>query len=249
MPLLPTIITTGSLWRTSVSTSISEKPAAPSPSITTICESGRTDARGDRVAQSRCRGSRTGRCRASRRAGGPRRTCRRTTRSRRRRRSTTASRASQLAELAVDPGRLDRIVVGGQQRQLGIGLTAFSASRSSAIHSVWSTPIAGVVRRARAGSAAMSPATVGTSTCAAVRDAASTTWATCAAPNRPNPTRKSSGVPITTTTSARSLSAPRVRRNASGWSAGSSPRPRPLKKHGTPSSSAAASSSHHAPSQ
>ena len=42
MPLLPTTITTGRLWRTSVSTSISEKPAAPSPSSTTIWASGRT---------------------------------------------------------------------------------------------------------------------------------------------------------------------------------------------------------------
>jgi hypothetical protein len=40
-----------------------------------------------------------------------------------------------------------------------------------------------------------------------------------------------------------------VRRNASGWLAGSMPRPRPLKKQGTPSASAAAASSSHAPSQ
>ena len=40
MPLLPTTITTGSFWRTSDSTSISEKPAAPSPISTQICRSG-----------------------------------------------------------------------------------------------------------------------------------------------------------------------------------------------------------------
>ena len=41
MPLLPQIITTGSRCRTSVSTSISEKPAAPSPSSSTTCADGR----------------------------------------------------------------------------------------------------------------------------------------------------------------------------------------------------------------
>jgi hypothetical protein len=34
-------MTTGRLWRTIVSTSISEKPAAPSPSSSTTCDDGR----------------------------------------------------------------------------------------------------------------------------------------------------------------------------------------------------------------
>ena len=54
--------------------------------------------------------------------------------------------------------------------------------------------------------AAMSPTTVSTSTWAARCDSASTTWATSADPKRPKPRRKSSGVPSTTTRSARCLS-------------------------------------------
>ena len=49
--------------------------------------------------------------------------------------------------------------------------------------------------------------------------------------------RKSSGVPMTTTTSASPLSIPRVRENASSWSAGRQPRPRPLMNVGTRSAS------------
>src|SRR5918912_441477 len=41
MPLLPTMATTGAAWRTSVSKSIRENPAAPSPSMRKICLSGR----------------------------------------------------------------------------------------------------------------------------------------------------------------------------------------------------------------
>ena len=40
MLLLPTTITTGNRWRTKESTSINEKPAAPSPSNSTICADG-----------------------------------------------------------------------------------------------------------------------------------------------------------------------------------------------------------------
>jgi hypothetical protein len=36
MPLLPTMATTGASWRTRLSKSISEKPAAPSPSMRKI---------------------------------------------------------------------------------------------------------------------------------------------------------------------------------------------------------------------
>src|SRR2546421_675311 len=41
MPLLPTMATTGASWRTSVSKSMSENPAAPSPSMRNTCRSGR----------------------------------------------------------------------------------------------------------------------------------------------------------------------------------------------------------------
>ena len=95
----------------------------------------------------------------------------------------------------------------------------------------------------------MSPTIVSTSTCAARCDSASTTWATSADPKRPKPSRKSSGVPITTTRSARSLSTPRVRRNASSWSAGNVPRPSPFVNTGTRRCSAAAASWSQAPAQ
>ena len=95
----------------------------------------------------------------------------------------------------------------------------------------------------------MSPATVSTSTWAARCDSASTTWATVAEPKRPNPSRKSSGVPSTTTTSARCLSRPLVRRNASSWSAGIVPRPRPFVNTGTRRCSTAATSASSAPAQ
>ena len=77
----------------------------------------------------------------------------------------------------------------------------------------------------------------------------SVTWTTRADPNAPKPSRKSSGVPMTTTTSASALSRPRVRLKASGWSAGRQPRPMPLAKHGTRRCSRAAARASQAPSQ
>jgi hypothetical protein len=160
---------------------------------------------------------------------------------------TTASSASALAELAVDAARLDRRAVGGEH-------SASAARPFSSACAQLGDPVlvvdtrAGCGRPARAAPSLLSPATVGTLTwarCASL----STTCATCALPNRPKPRRKSSGVPSTTTRSARCLSNPRVRRNDSSWRAGNVPRPRPLKKHGTRRCSTAARSSSHAPSQ
>ena len=86
----------------------------------------------------------------------------------------------------------------------------------------------------------MSPATVGTSTCAAVRDAASTTWATSRLAEPPEADAEvERRADHDDQVGALLEQRRRVRRNASGWSAGSMPRPRPLKKHGTPSASAA----------
>ena len=51
-PLLPHTMTTGSRCRTSVSASISEKPAAPSPSSRTTCADGPGQPGRDRVAES-----------------------------------------------------------------------------------------------------------------------------------------------------------------------------------------------------
>ena len=59
----------------------------------------------------------------------------------------------------------------------------------------------------------------------------------------PKPSRKSSGTPITSATSAPLSPAPRARLKASSWSAGRQPRPRPLRKTGMPSASASARSS------
>ena len=71
--------------------------------------------------------------------------------------------------------------------------------------------------------------------------AASTTWAT-RSPSRTGRTRGGSRAACRARPRGRhaALSRPRVRRNASSWSAGSVPRPRPLKKHGTRRCSAAA---------
>ena len=53
-------------------------------------------------------------------------------------------------------------------------------------------------------------------------------WTTAAVPKRPNPRRKSSGVPATITRSAPPNAEARARANASSWSAGSIPRPMSL---------------------
>ncbi len=86
-PLLPTIITTGSRCRTRVSTSIREKPAAPSPSSRTTWDDGPRQPGGHARSRGRCPGSRTGRGPASVRAAPARRSGRRRRRSRRRHRS------------------------------------------------------------------------------------------------------------------------------------------------------------------
>ncbi len=54
----------------------------------------------------------------------------------------------------------------------------------------------------------------------------------------PKPSRKSSGTPITSATSASFKALPRVREKQSSWSAGTQPRPMPLRKTGIPSDSA-----------
>ena len=120
-----------------------------------------------------------------------------------------------LAQLAVDAGRLDR------RRCRPRAAAPPPPPRRPRPHAARRPSRRGRRDRRRdsaspRSTAAMSPTTVGTSTWPATRDAASTTCATRASPKRPKPTRKSSGVPITTTRSARSLSSPRVRRNASG---------------------------------
>ena len=53
----------------------------------------------------------------------------------------------------------------------------------------------------------------------------------------PNPSRKSSGVPITMATSASDSATPRAREKHSSWSAGTQPRPSPFRKTGIRSSS------------
>ena len=58
----------------------------------------------------------------------------------------------------------------------------------------------------------------------------------------PNPSRKSSGTPITSATSACPSAAPRAREKNSSWSAGTQPRPSPLRNTGIRSCSASARS-------
>ncbi len=127
---------------------------------------------------------------------------------------------------------------------------ALSASRTRAIHGSWSArgePDQAVMPsriavRSPAGDAAVA-------TCAARLSGASQMWMTGASPKRPKPSRKSSAVPITTTRSASVFSNARVRVNASSWSAGRHPRPRPLNQHGTRMVSTKRVSASHAPSQ
>ena len=59
----------------------------------------------------------------------------------------------------------------------------------------------------------------------------------------PKPSRKSSGTPTTSATSAPLRPVPRARLKQSSWSAGRQPRPSPLRKTGMPSASASARSS------
>lgn len=79
-------------------------------------------------------------------------------------------------------------------------------------------------------------------TCVARWLGASTMCTTLASPKSPKLSRKSSGVPTTTTTSAPESAARRALANASGCSGGSEPRPMPLVKTGTCSASAASRS-------
>ena len=83
---------------------------------------------GDRVAEARCPGSRTGPGRASRRAAPARRTARRTRRSRRRRRSPPRPSASRGQQLAVDPGRVDRVAVAGRAARASPATAAAAVS-------------------------------------------------------------------------------------------------------------------------
>ncbi len=89
-------------------------------------------------------------------------------------------------------------------------------------------------RRVLASIRARSPAApAARSTLRATPAVESARCTTRASPNRPNPRRKSKGAPATTTRSASAKAAPRTREKASSWSAGSSPRPRPLAKTGS----------------
>ena len=118
MPLFPTIITTGSRCRTSESTSISEKPAAPSPSSTTTCRSGCTVLRRDRIAHPAAETA----VRAGVEPGaglvdldvlaGVRHEVAAVA-------DDDRVGVEHLAQLTVDPGRLDRVGVGGEQWRLG----------------------------------------------------------------------------------------------------------------------------------
>jgi len=229
MPLFPTSSRRGSPWRTSESASIRltrrrRRPAAPPP--------GCRVARRERPWRSPCRcpGTRTGRCRASRPGG-----CWTSTNLPRLRAKIAAVAdddrvvASRRAQLAVDAAGFDRRRVGGEQ--LGIGRTPrCSAARSSAIHP------RGPDVRAVIGKGAQHRCDVArrgghVDVRGALLDAVDDVRHR-AAPNRPNPNRKSSGVPNTTTRSARCFSNPRVRKNASWWRAGSMPCRDRLKKHG-----------------
>ena len=237
MPLLPTIVTTSTPNRTSVSRSPSEKPIAPSPSMHHDLAV--------RVRERRPRARSPGPCRGSRTGPGSRKHAGLVAvdvLARVRHEVAAVADDDRVAvergaELAVD-ARAALIGDGrrSRARRPPLARRACSSSRSASTHARGPARRSGRSRigertsNVRARSPAVDRGQVDVAGDA--RPGESPRCTTGASPKRPKPSRKSSGVPATSTRSAPRNATERARENASSWSAGSEPAAHPVGEDG-----------------